>query len=156
MTESPRPFTIIESPFSAPTEPELVRNVYYAMLAVRDSLERGEAPYASHLFFTQMLDDNVLIERELGIGAGLDIARFAAQTAVYTDLGISRGMEYGIERAEKLGRVVTNRQLFADGLSESELESRIMKQVVEHDLPNEQAIREIYGRIITMNRKATA
>ena len=58
MTETSKPFTVIESPFSAPTIDELVRNIQYAMLAVRDSLSRGEAPYASHLFYTQMLDDN--------------------------------------------------------------------------------------------------
>ena len=38
------PFTVIESPFTAPTTDGLVRNVQYAMLAVRDSLARGEAP----------------------------------------------------------------------------------------------------------------
>lgn len=99
-----RKFTLIETPFSAPTEEGIVRNVSYAMLAVRDSLARGEAPYASHLFFTQMLDDNNPHERELGINTGLAIGALASQSAIYTDLGISRGMEYGIAHAEQLGR----------------------------------------------------
>lgn len=35
-----------------------------------DALDRGEAPYASHLLYTQMLDDTIPAERELGIKAG--------------------------------------------------------------------------------------
>ena len=101
MTEHIKPFTVIESPFSAPTIDELVRNVQYAILAVRDSLGRGEAPYASHLFYTQMLDDNDSVERQLGMDAGLAICQHADRTAVYVDLGVSRGMEYGIETAKK-------------------------------------------------------
>ena len=101
MTETSKPFTVIESPFSAPTIDELVRNIQYAMLAVRDSLSRGEAPYASHLFYTQMLDDNDSAERQLGMDAGLTICQHADQTAVYVDLGVSHGMEYGINTAKK-------------------------------------------------------
>jgi hypothetical protein len=40
---------IIESPYAGDVEP----NVAYAKAAVLDCLSRGEAPYASHLFFTQ-------------------------------------------------------------------------------------------------------
>lgn len=38
----------------------------------------------------------------------------AEKTVVYTDLGISRGMQYGIEDAQKKGRPVEYRTLGVD------------------------------------------
>ena len=148
MTEHTKPFTVIESPFSAPTIDELVRNVQYAILAVRDSLSRDEAPYASHLFYTQMLDDNDSAERQLGMDAGLTICKHADQTAVYVDLGVSRGMEYGIETARKAGRAVIERSLFPDATSLDDINSLLLQEYSNHDLPSPDVIASIYGRII--------
>lgn len=148
MAEYNKPFTIIESPFSAPTAEGLVMNVQYAMLAVRDSLNRGEAPYASHLFYTQMLDDNDVDERQLGMDAGLTICRHAEQTAVYTDLGTSRGMEYGITAARKAGRAVLERCLFPDAGSREDIEELLHVEYGNHNLPSSEIIAAIYGRII--------
>jgi len=74
---------------------------------------RGESPIASHLLFTQegVLNDKIPEERKLGIEAGLAWGAVAEKTVVYTDLGISEGMERGIERAEKEGRPVERRAL---------------------------------------------
>ena len=148
MTEFSKPFTVIESPFSAPTVDGLVRNVQYTMLAVRDSLNRGEAPYASHLFYTQILDDNNATERQLGMDAGLTICQHADQTAVYVDLGISHGMEYGIEAAKKAGRNVIERRLFPDVSTEDEIQLLLLQEYNKHDLPSPEIIASIYGRII--------
>lgn len=107
-----RKLVIIESPFAAPTgTPEaqkaaiVAENIRYARLAVRDSLNRGEAPIASHLLYTQdgILDDNVPSERQWGIDAGLAWRIVADATVVYVDRGISRGMRYGIDAAESSG-----------------------------------------------------
>ena len=89
------------------------RNIAYARAAMRDCLLRGEAPYASHLLYTQanVLDDNVPKEREHGIQAGFAWRSAADATIVYTDLGISKGMRYGIEHAEKLGTPIEYRTL---------------------------------------------
>ena len=57
MSELSRPKVQLESPFGAPTRENIITNVAYALLAMRDSLGRGEAPFASHLLYTQMLDD---------------------------------------------------------------------------------------------------
>ena len=64
---------ILESPYAGATEADIERNVVYAREALRDSLLRGEAPIASHLFYTQkgVLLDNVPQERAIGIAAGL-------------------------------------------------------------------------------------
>ena len=148
MTNFNKPFTVIESPFSAPTMEELVLNVQYAILAVRDSLNRGEAPYASHLFYTQMLNDNNKTERQLGIDAGLTICQNADQTAVYTDLGISEGMKYGIKTAKKAGRGVVERSLYAGVKTPKDIKAHIRQEYAKYDLPSANTIEAIYGRII--------
>jgi hypothetical protein len=89
---------IVESPYAGDIE----TNVEYARRCVRDSLLRGEAPIASHLLYTQpgILDDDVPAERQHGIDAGLAWRSVALASVVYTDYGISRGMEYGIDAAK--------------------------------------------------------
>lgn len=100
---------ILESPYAGDVE----RNVAYARRALRDSLLRGEAPIASHLLYTQpgVLDDTIAEERALGIDAGLAWGIGADATVVYADLGISKGMEYGIARARREGRAVEYRSI---------------------------------------------
>ena len=104
--------TIIESPYAG-TPKEIERNIRYAKTCVRDSLARGEAPYASHLFFTQygILNDNIPAERKQGIEAGLAWGEKADLTVVYIDLGTTEGMNYGIERAQRAGRAVEYRSI---------------------------------------------
>ena len=99
----------IESPYAGDVE----RNVRYAKACVRDCLKRGEAPYASHLFFTQdgLLDDTVPEQRKLGMEAGKVWEMNAKFTVVYTDLGISDGMAWGVKKCEEAGRPVEYRTL---------------------------------------------
>jgi len=94
---------ILESPYAG--NPQL--HVRYARAAMRDSLMRGEAPMVSHLLYTQVLDDECVSDRAMGIAAGL--AWKADKTVVYTDCGISRGMEYGILVAQMAGRPIEYR-----------------------------------------------
>ena len=105
-------FVIIESPFKGNTPAEEAENIAYAKEVMRDSLYRGEAPFASHLLYPQMLDDANEHERRMGIEAGLLIGRSADRTVVYTDRGISPGMKQGIKRAEDEGRPVEYRSLY--------------------------------------------
>ncbi len=104
---------IVESPFSGDVE----RNTDYARRCLHDCLQRGEAPFASHLLYTQphVLDDTISAERQLGIDAGLEWGGQAEATVVYTDLGMSVGMQYGIRRAFTEGRLVEYRTLFEFG-----------------------------------------
>ena len=66
---------------------------------------------ASHLLYTQkgILNDNIPAERMLGINAGLEWGKHAVKTVVYTDLGISGGMKFGIENAKDNNRVIEYR-----------------------------------------------
>ena len=100
---------IIESPYAG----DISANVEYARAAVRDSLSRGEAPIASHLLYTQpgVLRDEVPEERQWGIDAGLAWRHVSEATVVYTDRGMSKGMEYGIAAARAAGKPVEFRSL---------------------------------------------
>lgn len=100
---------ILESPYAG----DVQKNIAYARRAVRDSLLRGEAPIASHLLYTQpgILDDDVAAERQHGIDAGLAWRAVAAASVVYADLGISKGMGYGIAAAQAAGLPVEYRYI---------------------------------------------
>lgn len=104
---------IVESPFAG----DIDENVAYARAALRDCLDRGEAPYASHLLYTQpgVLDDTDADQRRHGIEAGLAWGRMASATVVYTDLGISPGMKQGIDRARLEGRQIEFRSINGGG-----------------------------------------
>jgi hypothetical protein len=126
---------IIESPF-APREEDIERmcagtltssreqaytilvnrNIRYARACLRDCLLRGEAPYASHLLYTQegVLDDQVASERKLGMEAGFAYREKVEASCVYTDLWVSGGMKHGIADAEAKGRPVEFRSLGPD------------------------------------------
>jgi len=97
-----KPIVIIESPYAGNVE----LNVRYARACMRDSLLRGEAPYASHLLYTQpgVPRDEVPEDRELGITAGFAFRRVADVIAVYTDLGISSGMQRAIDLEQPISR----------------------------------------------------
>ena len=97
---------LLESPYAG----DVSRNVKYAKLCMRDCLLRGEAPFASHLLYPQVLDDSNVEERGLGIEAGLAWGARAEATVVYTDLGVSPGMLLGVERAALAGRPVEHRR----------------------------------------------
>lgn len=105
------PRVIIESPFAG----DIDANVEYTRACVRDSLRRGEAPFASHLIYTQagILDDRAPDEREQGIEAGLEWGRAADRCAVYIDRGVSPGMEAAIKRHRARGVLVMFRRLEA-------------------------------------------
>lgn len=100
---------ILESPYAGDVE----ANEAYARRCMKDCLQRGEAPFASHLMYTQpgVLDDTDPAERALGIRAGLQWAKHADAAVVYTDRGVSDGMKLGIARHEANGVPVEYRAL---------------------------------------------
>ncbi len=111
---------ILESPFAH--EQQFARNIAYTRACLRDCLFKQEAPFASHLLYTQVgiLDDLDPAERALGIEAGLNWGPAAERTVVYVDLGVSVGMIEGIERAKRENRPVIERNLpnFKEWMSE--------------------------------------
>lgn len=59
----------------------------------------------------QVLDDEDLAERALGLSAGFAWSRCADLVAVYTDYGITPGMESGMVFARAHGILVQERSL---------------------------------------------
>lgn len=98
---------LLESPYAG----GVFENVEYARACMVDSLRRGEAPFASHLLYPRVLNDDVLHERALGIQAGLVWGMRADKTVVYLDRGISRGMMQGIHAAMEANRPIELRRL---------------------------------------------
>lgn len=100
---------ILESPYAG----DVAANVEYARACLRDSLLRGESPIASHLLYTQpgVLDDLIPSERQRGIDAGLAWKAVAHASVVYTDRGITRGMQDGIDAATAAGIPIEMRRL---------------------------------------------
>ena len=91
---------IIESPYAG-VDRDL--NVAYARRCLQDSLDRGEAPFASHLLYTQVLDDSVRVQRKLGMSRALDWYDVAEMIVGYMDRGITTGMRVGISYARQIG-----------------------------------------------------
>jgi len=98
---------IIESPYSG----DVASNTAYARKAMADSLARGEAPLLSHLLYTQVLDDLDPDDRAAGMEAGWSWTPLAQAVAVYSDLGMTKGMQRGIDRAKAAGVRIERRWL---------------------------------------------
>ncbi|MBE9473077.1 MAG: hypothetical protein IMY75_13370 [Chloroflexi bacterium] len=98
---------IIESPYGKTVDGrqagaiEIVRNVTYAQRAMAHSLSLGEAPYLSHLLYTQCLDDSDPVQRKQGIAAGRRWGDAAEVCAVYVDYGVTPGMKEGMKHHEQ-------------------------------------------------------
>lgn len=99
----------IESPYAAATETDLERNIMYAQKCMYDSICRGEAPFLSHLLYTQVLDDTVAEDRVKGMEAHHSWLDVCDLVVVYTDLGISKGVWDAVEYAGKQNKLVLYR-----------------------------------------------
>jgi hypothetical protein len=101
----------IATPYRAETAEGWERNLRYARAAMHDSIERGEAPFASHLLYPQVLADTNQEQREYGIAAGIEYLKICSALAVYEDLGKTAGMELEIRAATDTGIPVVFRSL---------------------------------------------
>lgn len=79
------------------------RNIRYARRLTRNAVRLGFAPVATHLYLTQVLDDNRPKERGRGMKAGLSILSACDVLIVGTRYGVSEGMAAEIEHAQKNG-----------------------------------------------------
>lgn len=112
-TYKEKKLVIVESPYRGVDDEQTERNLKYARRCMRDCLYRGEAPFLSHALYTQpgVLDDKNPVERLAGIDAGLAWLKVSDYHVVYTDLGITQGMEYGIAAAVAAGKRIEYRKL---------------------------------------------
>ena len=98
---------IIESPYRG----DVARNVAYLDRCLLDSLKRGESAIASHKIWPGILDDDNPEERQLGIEAGLAWVQVADLMIIYSDHGISDGMENAMSRARLHGIPIETREI---------------------------------------------
>lgn len=102
--------TVLESPFAGDVD----KNIRYARTCMHDMIvNHNEAPFASHLLYTQegVLRDEISEERTMGIEAGFAFREICNKSVFYVDLGMSNGMELGKADAEKKGKQVEVRNL---------------------------------------------
>ena len=85
----------------------------YSRRCLRDCLNRGESPFASHLLYTQkdVLDDKVPAERKKGMDAANAWLEVADYVVIYMDFGMTEGMVTGLIRAARLTKEVRLRWL---------------------------------------------
>lgn len=104
---------LIESPYKGKDYEKIKTHKIYSIRCMQNSFLRGEAPFASHVLYaqTKVLNDKIPEERRQGIEAGFLWGSCAEITAVYTDYGITDGMNKGIKRAKKEGRRVEYRSI---------------------------------------------
>jgi hypothetical protein len=108
----PRPVSRKKCPIcTAQINAERQLNEAYLNAALYDCYLRGEAPFASHAIGPRVLDDDNERERVIGMEAGFAWSEVCELVAVYTDLGISSGMQKGIERWGARGLTVERRSL---------------------------------------------
>ena len=93
-----RPIVYICSPFSGDVE----ENVEKARRYCRFAVDNGCIPIAPHLLFPQFLNDNDMIEREMGIHFGNVLMSHCAEVWVFGEY-ISSGMSAEIDRAKMKG-----------------------------------------------------
>ena len=104
----------IESPYAESESGSVEDHEEYARLCMTDCIKRGEFPFVSHLLYPQVLDDLEDSERRQGMRGGEAWASQADLRVVYTDMGESNGMAWGIRNAGKLGQKIEYRTLSED------------------------------------------
>lgn len=105
--KSHRPRVMIETPFHVHPD----KMTRYAQMCMDDSLAKGEAPFAMHLLYPQVLHEALWDERMLGIECGLSWMLAAELVAVYTDYGFSVGVREAIDFANEHNIPVEHRSL---------------------------------------------
>lgn len=98
---------IIESPYAG----DVATNLAYLQECIRDSLRRGEAPFASHQMYTQALDDRDIDQRTLGITAGFAWRASADLVVFYEDLGWSPGMWAAHRICQEIEKPIATRRI---------------------------------------------
>lgn len=105
------PLVYIASPLSGDVE----KNLEFARKACRFAIEQEVTPFAPHLLYTQMLDDNSPADRQLGIEMGSQMLGLCDELWLCGDR-ISAGMAGEKDLAEQLGIPV--RQINAEDILE--------------------------------------
>lgn len=80
-------------------------NLEFAKLFCGAVIEEGDIPICPHLFYAEVLNDDVEAQRAAGLEIGLELLEDCKELRIYSR--ISEGMKAEILRAEELGIPVT-------------------------------------------------
>ena len=101
----------IISPFRGDTQEQIDKHVHYAYRCVADCIALGEAPFAPHLIYPAVLNDNCKADRALGMALGQEWMKVCDVVAVYEDFGVTSGMTQDIAAATAAKKIIVTRKL---------------------------------------------
>lgn len=105
--------TLLESPYASPDPHTKAIYHTYALLAARLLTKHGHNPLASHLYYTQFLDDEKTEERHLGFLLSYNaLGEITRSSIVASDFGISKGMYNTINHSNGTWKPIYYLQLF--------------------------------------------
>lgn len=90
------PWVYIASPYRGDVKTNTENAKRYSLFAVM----QGKVPFCPHIYFTQFLNDNVGVERKIGLNLALHMLRRCREVWVFGDT-VSEGMRNEIRIAKK-------------------------------------------------------
>ena len=111
-----RQLVYIASPLSGDVE----QNLDFARQACLSAMAQGVTPFAPHLLYPQMLDDNNPVQRELGLKMGSQMLALCDELWLCGDR-ISPGMASEMKQAEELDipvRRISTEEILNSGLDD--------------------------------------
>lgn len=111
VTKQPRKAVIVITPFAAEDYANAAKMNRYALRATRDSLNRMEAPVASHLFYSDVISARNPIERDIGLQSQLTWLKNCDLVAVYLDFGVTPAMQVAINAAIQRNKKIEYRTI---------------------------------------------
>lgn len=76
-----------------------IRNIQYAKRITKFAIQLGYTPITTHLYLTQVLNDNIPMQRRQGLKAGKEILNNCDTIIIGARYGISEGMAAEIKAA---------------------------------------------------------
>lgn len=107
----PKKAAVLITPFMAEDYSRAAAVKRYGDRCVKDSIGRGEAPIASHLFYYDVLNVRNPIERDIGLLSQLTWIGKCDIVVVYVDFGITKAMEVAINTAQLRSRKIEFRTI---------------------------------------------
>ena len=90
------PWVYIASPYRGDVKTNTENAKRYSLFAVM----QGKVPFCPHIYFTQFLDDDIEVERKIGLNLALNMLRRCREIWVFGDT-VSEGMRNEIRIAKK-------------------------------------------------------
>ena len=109
--KTPRKLVIVEVPFSVEDPALMTRYLNYSKKCIKDSFNRTEAPFLSHILYSGSLNFKVQNEKEIGFVSHASWLVVADLIAVYIDYGITPEMQVAINIAKIRSKKVEYRSI---------------------------------------------